>query len=320
MIKPAFHAIIDDETAKKIGRVGVLYGGLSDEREVSLWGGEAVFNALLSAGIETELIDVSHDFLNVVINPTFDYAFIVLHGRGGEDGSIQAILDWLQIPYTGSGVCASAIAMDKLLTKQLWQANDLPVMPQVVLHDGFDIDKVIAEVGLPMAVKPVLEGSSNGISKVEKPEQLIAAYEKASKHDSAIMAETWVEGDEFTGAIIGDKVLPLIKIQIDNGIYDFKAKYITGADTYQCPCGLSEEKEKALQDLMLSAANIIGIADWCRVDALVDSAGKAWLIEINSIPGMTKNSLVPKASKQAGLSFEETVLAILKTSWEHRYA
>ncbi len=320
MIKPEFQHIIDAETAAKIGKVGVLYGGLSAEREVSLWSGKAVYDALVNVGVEAELIDVASDFLHLVVDKPFDFAFIVLHGRGGEDGTIQAILDWMNIPYTGSGVRASAIAMDKVRTKQLWKANGLPVLPQALLSDGFDVDAVIAEVGLPMAVKPALEGSSNGISKVETREQLLPAYQKAAEHDSVIMAESWVDGDEYTGAIIADKALPLIKIKVENGLYDFETKYVTGADEYQCPCGLSEAEEKALQELIVSSANVIGVRDWCRVDVMVDKQGKPWLIEVNTIPGMTRTSLVPKASLQAGMSFEETVLRILMCSWEGNYA
>lgn len=320
MIQPEFHTIISTQTAADIGKVGVLYGGLSDEREVSLWSGEAVYKALLTAGIDAVLIDVGEDFLSVVADKPFDYAFIVLHGRGGEDGTVQAILDWAHIPYVGSGVRASAIAMDKVRSKQLWQAAGLPVLPQAILQDNFDIDAIIAEVGLPMAIKPALEGSSNGVSKVTARDELLPAYQKASQHDSVIMAERWVEGDEFTGAIIGDKALPLIRIQVDGGLYDFETKYITGATEYQCPCGLPAHEEKALQALVLQAAQVIGTRDWARVDMMCDANGNPWLIEINTIPGMTETSLVPKAANVVGMSFTETVLTILQTSWEAHHA
>lgn len=319
-MKPEYQHIISAATAAAIGKVGVLYGGLSDEREVSLWSGEAVYNALVNAGIEAELIDVAEDFLTIVVGKPFDFAFIVLHGRGGEDGTVQAILDWANIPYVGSGVRASAIAMDKVRTKQLWQSAGLPVLPQAILHDGFDVDAVIAQVGLPMAVKPALEGSSNGVSKVNTRDALLPAYEKANQHHSAIMAERWVEGDEFTGAIIGDKALPLIRIKVEGGLYDFKTKYITGATEYQCPCGLPAEQEQAMQALVLQAAKVIGTRDWARVDMMCDADGQPWLIEINTIPGMTETSLVPKAAKAAGMDFTETVLSILHTSWEAHHA
>lgn len=320
MVCSKYRTIIDEATAQQIGRVGVLYGGLSDERQVSLWSGQAVYEALVTAGIEAVLIDVSSDFLNVVVQRPFDYAFIVLHGRGGEDGTIQAILDWLNIPYTGSGVCASAIAMDKIRTKQLWQAGGLPVLPQVVLTADFEADAVVAEVGLPMAVKPALEGSSNGISKVTAKAQLLAAYEKAAKHHTVVMAESWVEGDELTGAIIGDLALPLIRIQVAQGFYDYTTKYVTGASEYHCPCGLSSEQEQTIQAMMLRAAQLLGCKDWCRVDVMRDQDGQTWLIELNTIPGMTKTSLVPKATAVHGWDFTETVLMILKTSWEGRNA
>lgn len=320
MTNTDYQHIIPSDIQQSMGKIGVLYGGLSDERQVSLWSGEAVYKALLKAGIDAALIDVAEDFLHLVLDKPFDYAFVVLHGRGGEDGTVQAILDWLNIPYVGSGVRASAIAMDKVRSKQLWQAAGLPVLPQVILETGFDVEAVIDTVGLPLAVKPALEGSSNGISKVESPEQLIPAYEKAAKHNSVIMAERWVEGEEYTGAIIGDTVLPLIRICVDSGIYDFQTKYITGANEYRCPCGLSAEKEQAIQTLILDAAKVIGSKDWARVDVMVDGDGQAWLIEINTIPGMTETSLVPKAAQVAGMDFTETVLSILKTSWEARYA
>lgn len=319
-MKPEYQHILSAQTAAAIGKVGVLYGGLSDEREVSLWSGEAVYNALCEAGIEAELIDVAEDFLHIVADKPFDYAFIVLHGRGGEDGTIQAMLDWLQIPYVGSGVRASAIAMDKVRTKQLWQSAGLPVLPQTLLQAGFDVDAVIAEVGLPMAVKPALEGSSNGVSKVTTREELLAAYDKAARHNSAVMAEYWVEGDEFTGAIIGETALPLIRIKVDGGLYDFETKYVTGATEYQCPCGLSADEEKKLQAMVIKAAQVIGTRDWSRVDLMRDADGQPWLIEINTIPGMTETSLVPKAAAVAGLNFTETVLTILNTSWEAHHA
>lgn len=319
-IKPEFSHIMTAETAKKIGKVGVLYGGLSNERQVSLWSGEAVYKALISAGIDAELIDVNEDFLHIIVGKPFDWAFPVLHGRGGEDGTLQAILDWLQLPYVGSSVRASAIAMDKIRTKQLWQSAGLPVLPQTILQEGFDIDAVIDTIGLPMAVKPAQEGSSNGTSKVTTREELLPAFHKAKQHNSVVMAERWATGDEYTGAIINNRALPLIEICVDNGIYDFQTKYVTGANEYKCPCELPTEEEKKLQDLLIQAAEVIGIRDWCRIDIIVDHDKQPWLIEINTIPGMTETSLVPKAAKVAGMDFTETVLTILNTSWEGYHA
>lgn len=320
MLKKQYQSILDLSIVEKMGKIGVLYGGLSAEREVSLQSGEAIYHALVEAGLDAILIDVDENFLQTVLAKSFDYAFIALHGRGGEDGVIQAILEWQNIPYVGSGVCASAIAMDKVRTKQLWQANGLPVLPQAILFDNFNPEEIIAKVGLPMAVKPALEGSSNGVSKVETAEQLIAAYKVAAKHDSVIMAEYWVEGEEYTASIVGDEVLPLIRICVEQGIYDYKTKYITGATEYRCPCGLPEEKENEIKQMVKQSADVVGIKDWARVDIMLDKNQQPWLIEINTVPGMTQNSLVPKSARQAGLNFTETVLTILKKSWESNHA
>ncbi len=320
MLKEQYQSILNLSTAEAMGKIAVLYGGLSAEREISLQSGEAIYQALLEAGLDAVLIDVDENFLQTVLAKSFDYAFIALHGRGGEDGVIQAILEWQNIPYVGSGVCASAIAMDKIRTKELWQAHNLPVLPQMILTEGFDPQEVIAKVGLPMAVKPALEGSSNGVSKVETAEQLVAAYEMAAKHDSVIMAEFWVEGEEYTASIIGDKVLPIIHIRVDQGIYDYETKYITGATEYRCPSGLPEAQENAIKAMVKKSAAVIGVKDWARVDIMIDKQQQPWLIEINTVPGMTENSLVPKSAKEMGLSFTETVLTILQKSWESNHA
>lgn len=302
-----------------VKQIAVLYGGLSAEREISLMSGEAIYEALKTAGFSVTLLDVNQNFLHQLQTTPFDFAFIALHGRGGEDGVIQAILEWQNIPYSGSGVLASALAMDKIRSKTIWQAHNLPVLPQAVLdeaifEDEAALDAMIAHVGFPMAVKPALEGSSLGIKKVTKKEDLKAAYQTAAAFDTVVMAETWVTGKEYTGAILADTVLPLIRIDISEGFYDFDTKYKTGANAYLCPCGLTEEAEKSLQNLMLNAAKIIGYRDWSRVDAMIDESGKAWLLEINTIPGMTKTSLVPKAAAVAGLDFQATVLHILNSA------
>lgn len=314
------NAWLSPEQIQALGKVGVLYGGFSAERTVSLATGSAIYNALIDAGIDAELYDVDRQFLSLLIDKPFDFAFIALHGRGGEDGTLQAILDWLEIPYVGSGMQASAIAMDKVKTKQIWQASGLPVLPQMLLHAGVCPADVVAQVGLPLAIKPALEGSSVGISKVCSEAEIMPAYEKARGYDRVIMAERWVEGDELTGAIIGDEVMPLIRIRMQTGFYDYEAKYVTGATAYECPCGLPAEQEAAIQTLMKSAAKAIGVKDWSRVDVMLDAAQQPWLLEINTIPGMTPTSLVPKAAKQAGMRFEDTVIKILKTSWESYHA
>ncbi len=319
MIKEHYQHILDNDTAKQIGKVGVLYGGVSDEREVSLWSGQAVYDALIKVGVDAELIDVTDDFLQVITRTPIDYAFIVLHGRGGEDGTVQAILDWLKIPYTGSGVQASAIAMDKVRTKQIWQACGLPVLPSLVVNEDIDYDDIIETIGYPMAVKPVNDGSSIGIYKVRNKEELIFSVNELRKNNVEIMAEMWLEGTEVTLGIIADKALPLIKISVNSVFYDYNTKYITGAMEYKCN-PFEEEYGMYLQDIMLKAYYAIGCKDMARVDAIIDEYNEPWLLEINTIPGMTEKSLVPKAAQAAGLDFEETVLTILKTSWENNNA
>lgn len=302
---------------KDFGKVGVLYGGMSAEREVSLNSGRAVYQALIELEIDATLYDVGEDFIQIAEQRPFDIAFIALHGRGGEDGTIQAILDWLKIPYTGSGVLASAVAMDKVKTKMLWQAAGLPVLAQQIVDEHTDIEALVAEIGLPMAIKPALEGSSVGISKVQTKEQILPAIKLAQACNSLIMAEHWVEGDELTAAVLGDEVLPLIKITTSVGFYDYAAKYqAKGVTEYHCPCGLSPEKEAEIQAVVLAAAKVIDTVAWSRVDTMLDKQGQVWLLEINTVPGMTATSLVPKAAKQKGLSFNQLIYEILKISVE----
>ncbi len=294
-------------------KIGVLYGGMSSEREVSLRSGEAIYKALINLGFNAKLYDVDSSFMNLLVNERpFDLAFIALHGRGGEDGTIQAVLEYLEMPYTGSGVLASALAMDKVKTKQIWQANGIPVLPQAVLSEGFDADKVIKKVGFPMAVKPALEGSSVGISKVCNKNELILAYKEAKKYNCIIMAEKWVDGAELTIAIVADEVMPVIKIDVTKGFYDYNTKYITGATSYNCPSGLDLELEDEVKLLAKKSADILGVSGWSRVDVMLDEDNSPWILEINTIPGMTEKSLVPKAAKQAGYSFDEVVLKIIE--------
>ncbi len=297
-------------------KIGVLYGGTSAEREVSINSGLAIHKALVAEGINAELFDVGSDFINKIQNKNFDFVFIALHGRGGEDGTIQAVLDWLEIPYTGSGVLASAISMDKVKTKQIWKANNLPVLPQIILEEGFNIDLVVEKIGFPMAVKPALEGSSVGIFKVENKSDLESAFINANKFNSVVMAEKWVEGDELTAAIIADEAMPLIRIKMAEGFYDYNAKYVTGATAYECPCGLDSNLEEQIKELAKKAAKCLGVFGWCRVDIMLDADNNPWLLEINTIPGMTETSLVPKAAKSAGYSFNQIVVKILNNSME----
>ncbi|HNH44536.1 MAG TPA: D-alanine--D-alanine ligase [Agitococcus sp.] len=293
------------------GRVAVLFGGTSAEREISLKSGQAVLQALQQAGVNAQAFDPAEQ--NIGDIKAYDRAFIVLHGRGGEDGTMQGALELLGVPYTGSGVLASALGMDKTRTKQLWLGCGLPTPAYARLTANTDFSQVIAELGLPLMVKPAHEGSSIGMRKVEKAEDLQPAFEFAAKYDSEIIAEKWVTGKEYTIVILGDKALPIIRLQPhqSHGFYDFEAKYNANDTQYLCPCGLSDEDEQALQALALRAFDMVGATGWGRIDAMRDEQGNFWLLEVNTVPGMTDHSLVPMAAKAAGLSFEQLVLTIL---------
>ena len=296
----------------KFGKVAVLMGGLSAERPVSLKSGNAVLNALKSQGVDAHGVDVGKDILKVLGQGSFDRAFIVLHGRGGEDGTMQGALEILGLPYTGSGVMASAIGMNKLKTKQIWFAQHLPTPPYRVLAAIEDCEDVAEELGLPLMVKPSHEGSSIGITKVTSKDQLRKAWLEAQKYDREIIAESWIEGTEFTASVLGDQALPLIRLQTPHEIYDYDAKYNADTTQYQCPCGLQDYVEEELKALALKAFNAVGAKGWGRVDLFLDKDSKPWLIEVNTVPGMTDHSLVPMAAKVAGVSFEELVLRILQ--------
>ncbi|MCG6971185.1 MAG: D-alanine--D-alanine ligase [Gammaproteobacteria bacterium] len=295
----------------RFGKVAVLMGGLSAERQVSLNSGNAVLKALTSQGVDAHGVDVGKDVLQVLAQGNFDRVFIVLHGRGGEDGTMQGALEILGLPYTGSGVMASAIAMNKLKTKQLWSAQSLPTPPYRVLS-AKNIDGVADDLGLPLIVKPSHEGSSIGITKVTSKDQLQAAWQAAEKYDREVIAEAWIEGAEYTASILGDRALPLIRLETPHEIYDYDAKYQANTTQYHCPCGLDDDVEVELQSLALEAFGAVGASGWGRVDFFMDQSGKPWLIEVNTVPGMTDHSLVPMAAKVAGISFEELVLSILQ--------
>lgn len=293
------------------GRVAVLFGGTSAEREISLKSGQAVLQALQQAGVNAEAFDPAEQDIGSI--KAYDRAFIVLHGRGGEDGTMQGALELLGVPYTGSGVLASALGMDKTRTKQLWLGCGLPTPAYARLTANTDFCQVIADLGLPLMVKPAHEGSSIGMRKVERAEDLQPAYEFAAQYDSEIIAEKWVTGKEYTIVILGNKALPIIRLQPhqSHGFYDFEAKYNANDTQYLCPCGLSDEDEQALQALALRAFDMVGATGWGRIDAMRDEQGNFWLLEVNTVPGMTDHSLVPMAAKAAGLSFEQLVLTIL---------
>jgi D-alanine-D-alanine ligase len=303
---------------KLFGRVAVLFGGKSAEREVSLKSGAAVLDALLAAGVDAFGIDVGADFLQQLVNQQIDRAFIVLHGRGGEDGSMQGLLECLGIPYTGSGVLASALAMDKLRTKQVWQSLDLATPRHMVLTSMADCELAVAELGFPLIVKPAHEGSSIGMAKVATLAALIAAWQDASQYDSQVLVEQWISGPEFTIAMLRGQVLPPIALGTSHSFYDYDAKYLANDTQYRVPCGLDADKEVELKLLTAQACAAVGTQGWARADVMQDSSGKFWLLEVNTVPGMTDHSLVPMAARAAGLDFQQLVMAILADSLERR--
>lgn len=296
------------------GKVAVLMGGWSAEREISLISGRAVLQALLNSGVDAHGIDVDHEVARVLLDGKFDRAFIVLHGRGGEDGSIQGLLETMAIPYTGSAVLGSSLAMDKLRTKQVWSATGLPTPDYVVLNSEEDCARALDEIGVPMIIKPVLEGSSIGMSKVETADELIPAWQLATACKGDVIAERWVTGKEYTAAILVDRVLPMIRMVTPHKFYDYAAKYTANDTQYLCPCGLPAEVEASLATMMLQAYRAVGASGWGRVDFMIDDDAQPWLIEVNTVPGMTDHSLVPMAAKQAGISFEQLVVQILAGS------
>jgi len=304
---------------KHFGKVAVLLGGRSAEREISLLSGNSVLAALKRQGVDVQAFDPAERSLEDLKREGFARAHIALHGRYGEDGTVQGALELLGIPYTGSGVMASAIAMDKWRTKLIWQAVGIPTPRYVLLDTGSDYAAVAKELGLPLIVKPANEGSTIGLSKVAEAKQLPQAYTLAAKSDALVLAEEFIEGMELTVAILGDAPLPLVRIQ-SPGLYDYQAKYFSDKTQYFCPSGLPEHQEKSIQELALKAYRIIGCHGWGRVDVMLSKDGKPSLLEVNTSPGMTGHSLVPMAAKQAGLSFDELCLRILETSRERNHA
>jgi D-alanine-D-alanine ligase len=311
---------ISEAQKKQIGRVGVLYGGLSAEREISLQSGAAVLAALVEAGIEHVAIDVGHNVIADIQAAKIDRAFLILHGPGGEDGRIQALLEFLNIPYTGSDVQSSALAMDKLRTKQLWRGVDingkqgLPTPEFAVLNENSNFAQVLASLGGDVMVKPANEGSSIGMSRVNTVADLESAFNKAAQYQGSVLVERLIVGGEYTVAILDGDALPPIKLETDHSFYDFNAKYIAEDTRYLCPCGLSAEKEQELKALALNAFKTVGCRGWGRVDVMADHQQNFYLLEVNTAPGMTSHSLVPMAAKAIGLSFAELVLTILRAS------
>ena len=294
------------------GKVAVLLGGKSAEREVSLKSGGMVLAALKKKGVDAHPFDPKERDLLDLVKERFQRVFIALHGGFGENGTVQGVLEWLGIPYTGSGVLASALAMDKLRTKRIWTADRLPTAPYAVLDKDADLKAVAKRLGVPMFVKPASEGSSVGMTKVRKASALDEAYALAVNYDPVVLAEKFIDGPELTAAILGDQVLPIIRIVTPREFYDYEAKYIANDTRYLIPCGVSEKKEKELQAICLKAFRSLGCRGWGRVDLMLDKRGRPYLLEVNTSPGMTDHSLVPMAARAVGISYEDLCVQVLE--------
>ncbi|CDL85521.1 D-alanine--D-alanine ligase [Xenorhabdus szentirmaii] len=302
-----------------VDKVAVLLGGTSAEREVSLQSGQAVVTGLKEAGINAYPVDTKDFDVTKLKEEGFNKIFITLHGRGGEDGTMQGLLEFLQLPYTGSGVMASALSMDKLRTKMLWEGAKLPISPYVAINfqkfeqlNDFLLKEYVQELGLPLMIKPNLEGSSVGMTKVDDYAELRSALALAFKYDIDVLVEKWMFGPEYTVGFLGDEALPSIRIQAPDVFYDYEAKYISNETQYFCPSGLSAEKEQELVDIASRAYKALGCSGWGRVDIMDDGKGNFHLLEANTSPGMTSHSLVPIAARQAGISFSQLVARILE--------
>jgi D-alanine-D-alanine ligase len=300
----------------QFGKVAVLLGGAAAERQISLKSGTAVLEALRRRGVDAHPIDPrngSDHLLDRLRAGTFDRAFIVLHGRGGEDGVVQGALETIDLPYTGSGVLGSALGMDKYRCKLLWRGCGLPTADFALVASETDLDAAEA-LGFPLMIKPVREGSSIGMAKAEDAAGLAAAYTAAARFDPLVLAERWIDGPEYTCAILGEEALPLIRLETPRTFYDYEAKYQSDSTRYLCPCGLPAEEEAGLQDLALAAFRVAGASGWGRVDIMVDRRQGPALLEINTVPGMTDHSLVPMAANARGIDFDDLVWRILETS------
>jgi D-alanine-D-alanine ligase len=292
----------------------VLLGGPSAEREISLRSGNMVLGALKRQGVDAHPFDPKEERLEQLIAQRFDRVFIALHGRFGEDGTVQGALEYLGLPYTGSGVMGSALAMDKWRTKLLWQAAGVSTPPYEMLSPSSDFPEIASRLGLPLMVKPAHEGSSIGMSKVTSLEKIAAAYEFAAEYDEVVIAERFIEGFEVTAAILNGEALPLIRLETPRVFYDYQAKYFADDTRYICPSGLPPAQESAIQAEALRAFQLIGCSGWGRVDVMVETSGKSYLLEVNTIPGMTDHSLVPMAARARGIEFDELCLKILESA------
>jgi D-alanine-D-alanine ligase len=298
----------------RFGKVAVLMGGPSAEREISLLSGGAVLEALLDHGVDAHAFDPAERALCDLKHDRFDRAFVALHGRFGEDGTVQGALETMKIPYTGSGVMASALAMDKWRTKLVWLAAGIPTPRYVILDAQSDWADVARTLGLPLIVKPAHEGSTLGLTKAVSVEQLPPAYAAAAKYDPLVLAEAFVDGIEVTASILGEQALPLVRIDAPAGNYDYHNKYFTDATKYYCPSGIGAEAESDIRRVALDAFRVLGCTGWGRADAILRADGTCSFLEMNTVPGLTGHSLVPMAAKQAGMTFADLALAILETA------
>jgi len=304
------------DTQQHFGKVAVLMGGPSAEREISLKSGAAILTALRESNVHAEAIDVSVDVFEKLQSGKYQRAFIALHGPLGEDGCIQGGLEVIGMPYSGSGVMASSICMNKLMTKQIWQGCGIPTPKYRILGDSVDEDELIAELGLPMIFKPVSQGSSIGMTKVSSKAEIASAWVSARQFEESVIAEQWIEGGEYTIAILDGCALPVIRLETPHTFYDYDAKYQSSDTQYHCPCGLTAALEKQIQALAVEAFDVTDASGWGRVDVMLDQHDRPWFLEVNTVPGMTDHSLVPMAAKAKNISFNELIIKILQTSFK----
>ena len=312
MIGPEERVRVD--AAGEFGKVAVLLGGRSAEREISLLTGAAVLQALLAKGVDAHGVDAAGDLVTELRAGQFDRVWIALHGRGGEDGSVQGLLELMGIPYTGSGIKGSAISMDKLRTKQLFEGAGLGTPAYRVISGPQDFAAVSEALGFPLMIKPAEEGSSLGLQRVETRDELAAAFEQAARFDCEVFAEAWATGAEYTVGILQGETLPLVQIDAANMFYDYEAKYFSDQTRYICPCELNADQESEWGEMALRAFSAVGASGWGRVDFMLDEQGSPLLLEVNTVPGMTSHSLVPMAAEAAGIDFGTLVWRILETS------
>ncbi|MEM8845144.1 MAG: D-alanine--D-alanine ligase [Pseudomonadota bacterium] len=306
---------MSDTDTTKYGKVAVLMGGSSGERSISLKSGSAVLKALLENKVDAHGIDVDKDIFDVLNKGSYDRAFIALHGCGGEDGTMQGGLETIAMPYTGSGVMASSICMDKLMTKKIWQAVGISSPNFMTIQSETSFEYIRTKLGAPFVIKPSLEGSSLGVHKVDDEAQYKTSVEEASHHKGHLMAEQWIEGKEYTVSILDDDALPVIRLETPHTFYDFEAKYEANDTQYLLPCGLTYKHELNLQQQALDAFKATGASGWGRVDVMLDKQGQSWFLEVNTVPGMTDHSLVPMAAASVGIDFKQLVISILDTSF-----